>query len=139
MLDSLIDDRGRLIGTRITVLNLMPYFLDEHFTEQRIAQEYHLTLEQVGAARAYALAHAADVLEAHAAVEDRIDRRPAQSSDEHRSQVRRKLLDFKAWLEARRQKEAMQAAPSETSGSSPTLPSFRDWLTEQASHPPQGT
>lgn len=139
MANSVIDERGRLIGTRVTVLNLMPYLLDAQFTEQRLAQEYALTLEQVAAARAYAFVHAAEVLEAHAANEDRIDQRQPQISEKRRSEVRRKLQDFKQWLEDRRQQEAARSPLPESSRSTPTAPSFGAWLAEQASRPPQGT
>ncbi|HEX5442383.1 MAG TPA: DUF433 domain-containing protein, partial [Pirellulales bacterium] len=64
---NLIHDRGRgpeIIGTRITVYNLLPYLLDG-VTETEIAKLYGLTVEQVAASRAHALNHADAVLARH--------------------------------------------------------------------------
>jgi hypothetical protein len=43
-----------IIGPRLTVYHLMPYFLDPTVTEAYLCRLYQLTPEQVSAARAYA-------------------------------------------------------------------------------------
>lgn len=51
----LIHDRGRgpeIVGTRITVYNLLPYFLDETATEAFLCRPYKLTPAVAYAARA---------------------------------------------------------------------------------------
>lgn len=73
--ESLIHDRGRgpeIVGTRITVYHLLPYFLDPSATEAYICLVTQLTPEQVGAARAYVLNHADTVLAEHLKIEARI-------------------------------------------------------------------
>jgi uncharacterized protein (DUF433 family) len=65
MTSELIQDRGRgpeIAGTRITVYNLLPSFLDPSVTETEICRIYALTVEQVASARAYVLGHADTVL-----------------------------------------------------------------------------
>ena len=74
MESDLIHDRGRgpeLVGTRITVYNLLPHFLDPTATEDMLCREYDLTPEQVAAMRAYALHHADTVLAEHLRIEER--------------------------------------------------------------------
>lgn len=70
-----IRDRGRcreIIGTRITVYNQLPGFLDATVTEAATASCYELTLEQVAAARAYVLNHPDAVLAEHLRIEARV-------------------------------------------------------------------
>lgn len=67
-----IHDRGRgpeVVGTRITVYNLLPYFLDDSTTEAEIAELYELSVEQIAAARAYILNHADTILARHREIE----------------------------------------------------------------------
>ena len=68
----LIIDRGRLRGTRITVYNLLPYFLEPDTTEEHISSLYEITPQQVAALRAYALNHSDEVLAQHRRIEARI-------------------------------------------------------------------
>src|SRR5258708_37289695 len=71
----LIQDRGRgpeLLNTRITIYNLLPYFLDSTATETYICRLYDLTPEQVAAARAYVLNNLDTVLPEHAKIEARL-------------------------------------------------------------------
>ena len=71
----LIHDRGRgpeIVGTRITVYNLLPHFLDPSATEAYICRVYELTPEQVAAARAYVLNNPETVLAEHLAIEARM-------------------------------------------------------------------
>ncbi len=52
-----------MLGTRITVYNLLPHFLDPAMTEAEFCRFYELTPEHVAAARAYLLNNAETVLE----------------------------------------------------------------------------
>ena len=85
----LIHDRGRgpeIVGTRITVYNLLPYFLDSSATETGIAELYGLTIEQVAAARAYALNHADAVLARQGEIEARDARgNPPELVEQHKN------------------------------------------------------
>ena len=54
MATDIIQDRGRgpeIVGTRITVYNLLPHFLDPTATEASLCRLYELTAEQVAARR----------------------------------------------------------------------------------------
>jgi len=64
-------DGPEIVGMRITVYNLVPYFLDPEATEQSIADSYELTVEQVAAARAYVFAHFDKVMARHREIEER--------------------------------------------------------------------
>ena len=58
MTSDLIRDRGcgpEISGTRITVYDLLPHFLQPDDTESYICKLYDLTPEQVAAARAYVI------------------------------------------------------------------------------------
>ncbi len=71
MASDLIHDRGRgpeIVGTRITVYNLLPHFLDETATEAAICRMYELTPEQVAAARACVLNNPDTILAGHLAI-----------------------------------------------------------------------
>ena len=53
MANNIIHDRGRgpeIVGTRITIYNLLPEFLDPSVTEASLCELYELTPEQVAAA-----------------------------------------------------------------------------------------
>ncbi len=70
----IIHDRGRgpeIVGTRITVYNLLPYFLEPDTTEALICRIYGLSPEQVAAARAYVLNHFEGVTAMHQRIEAR--------------------------------------------------------------------
>lgn len=69
-----LHDRGRgpeLIGTRITVYNLLVDFLDGSYTEAEICGFYNITPQQVAAARAYILHHYEEVMAVHRRIEER--------------------------------------------------------------------
>jgi len=91
MNESLIHDRGRgpeLIGTRITVYNLIPYFLDPTATEDYLCRLYDLTREQVAAARAYVMTNFAEVMAANARIDERLRREyEAQDTPEFRARA----------------------------------------------------
>lgn len=75
MRPELIHDRGRgpeIVGTRITVYNLLPNLLDATASEAYICKLYDLTPEQVAAARAHVLNHPDEVLARHMEIEARI-------------------------------------------------------------------
>jgi uncharacterized protein (DUF433 family) len=74
MSNGIILDRGcgpQIAGRRITVFNLVPYFLDPDTTEAAICQTYELSPEQVAAARAYVLSHFDEVMAVHCRIEAR--------------------------------------------------------------------
>ena len=75
MATDLIHDRGRgpeILGTRITVFNLLPHFLDPTATESYICRLYELSPQQVAAARAYVLNNPDTVLSEHLEIERKI-------------------------------------------------------------------
>ena len=74
MSSDLIHDRGRgpeLVGTRITVYDLLVHFLQAADTEAYICKLYGLFPAQVAAARAYVLNNAETILARHLEIEER--------------------------------------------------------------------
>src|SRR3954451_11338583 len=109
MTTDLIHDRGRgpeLVGTRITVYNLLPHFLDPTATEAYLCRLYELTPEQVAAARAYVLNNPDTVLAAHLRIEARMAQGNPPEVVEQARRTHAALLNFKEWLDRRRQAEA---------------------------------
>src|SRR6476646_4534314 len=97
----LIHDRGRgpeIVGTRITVYNLLPHFLDSTATESYICQLYELTPEQVTAARAYVLNNAETVLAAYLKIEEQMTVGNSPEVIERAQQTHKAFLSFKDWL-----------------------------------------
>jgi uncharacterized protein (DUF433 family) len=138
MATDLIHDRGRgpeLVGTRITVYNLLPDFLDPTMTESAICQMYELTPEQVAAARAYILSNPETVLAEHLKIEARIAAGNPPEVIEQAKQTRATFLRFKEWLTERDKVESTSG--SSRNGSVP-FPTFREWLAEQESRPVEG-
>jgi uncharacterized protein (DUF433 family) len=138
MATDLIHDRGRgpeLIGTRITVYNLLPDFLDPTVTESSICQMYELTPEQVAAARAYVLNNPETVLAEHLKIEARIAAGNPPEVIEQAKQTRATFLRFKEWLTEREKAAAQESVAESTLGSGrngfPPFPTFREWLAEQ--------
>lgn len=126
----LIHNRGRgpeLVGTRMTIYNLIPDFRDPNRTEAEIAQEYHLTPEQVAAMRAYFVRHFDEVM----AENDRIDERvrkaiEAQDTPEFRAKwdaTHENFERFKEWV-AERKAEGLPS-PKELGD---WKPAFQEWL-----------
>src|SRR6516164_10529896 len=98
MATDLIHDRGRgpeILGTRITVYNLLPHFLDPAATEAFICQLYQLTPEQVAAARAYVLNNPDTVLERHLQIEARLAAGNPPEVIERAKQTHATFLKFK--------------------------------------------
>ncbi len=135
---NMIHDRGRgpeIVGTRITVYNLLPYFLDASATEEFICRVYELTAAQVAAARAYVLNHPDEVLAEHLKIEARIavGNPPEVIEAAKRTHVR--FLKFREWLAQReRQADAEHAAtrPSQRDETGLAgIPTFEQWLVER--------
>jgi uncharacterized protein (DUF433 family) len=111
----MIHNRGRgpeVVGTRTTVYQLLPYFLDATVTEQYIAKLYDLSVEQVAAARAYVLNNADTVLANHVKIEDRIAAGNRPEVIEQAKRTRERFLQFKEWLEKRKKadRESLERA-----------------------------
>jgi uncharacterized protein (DUF433 family) len=137
MESDLIHDRGRgpeIVGTRVTVYNLLPNFLDPAATEAYICQLYELTPEQVAAARAYVLNHADTVLARHLEIEAKIDLGNPAEVIERAKRTHADFVRFKNWLAEREQSAAGDVAegsnspnPGPNGGRVPTL---KQWLAE---------
>ncbi len=130
MRENLIHDRGRgpeIVGTRMTVFNLLPYFIDPEVTETYICQVCNLTPAQVSAARAYVFANADVVLDQHMQIEARIAQGNPPEVIENAQRTRATLQQFRQWLDEYR------AADNRTPSDHAVLPSFRDWVVGQKS------
>jgi uncharacterized protein (DUF433 family) len=142
MATDLIHDRGRgpeLIGTRITVYNLVPHFLDPEMTEDEICRFYELTPEQVAAARAYVLINAETVLAEHLKIEARMAAGNPPEVIAKAKETHAVFLQFKDWLAQRKESASSDsksgAAPGSGGNGSRGFPSFKYWLAEQESRP----
>jgi uncharacterized protein (DUF433 family) len=137
MANDLIHDRGRgpeIAGTRITVYNLLPYFLDPTATEAYLCRLYQLTPEQVAAARAFVLNNADTVLAEHLRIEERIAAGNPPQVIEQATRTRETFLRFKQWLAEREQSADAADDDGGPNGAGP-FPTFREWLVEQQSRP----
>ena len=108
MTTDLIQDRGRgpeIAGTRITVYDLLPYFLDAAATEAYICRLYELSPEQVAAARAYVLNNLESILAEHLKIEARMAAGNPPEVIEQAKKTHAAFLSFKQWL-AQRDKTA---------------------------------
>jgi uncharacterized protein (DUF433 family) len=136
----LIHDLGRgpeIEGTRITIDDLLPHFLDPGATEASICRRYGLTPEQVAAARAYVLNQPDLALGGHRDVEIEVASRNPPEVLEKAERARAALLSFKEWL-ARREIAAAQdrVAEGDAEKSRPDdrrSATFKAWLAEQES------
>lgn len=138
MSNELIHDRGRgpeIVGTRITVYNLLPYFLDHDVTENYIAELYKLTVEQVAAARAYALNNAEVVLRRHAEIEARMTAGNPPEVVEKLQRSNGRFLQFKEWAARRMEAETRvrENLTDESATASTPFPTFQEWLAQQSS------
>ena len=136
----IIQDRGRgpeIVGTRITVYDLLPYFLESDTTEALICRIYDfLTPQQVAAARAYVLNHFETVTAEHQRIE-------ARNAAGNPPEVVERLERTHAAFESFRQRRAEQARKKSTESVPPGLekgatgpapfPTFREWLASQES------
>lgn len=140
MTDNLIHNRGRgpeIVGTRITVYNLVPYFLDPEVTEAYVARVHDLSVEQVAAARAYVLSHADVVLERHMEIEARIAAGNPPEVIERAKRTHERFMQFKEWLAQRNKAEKGlpkgESAPIVDEPNRVSIPNFQDWLAMQPS------
>lgn len=136
MASELIHDRGRgpeISGTRITVYNLLPHFLDASTTEASICRMYELTPEQVAAARAYVLNNPETVLSRYLEIEARMAVGNPPEVMERAKQTHAAFLSFKDWLAKRQQDETRESTSTSSENGSEPLPSFQEWLAQQKS------
>lgn len=142
MITDLIHDRGRgpeIVGTRITVYNLLPDFLDPTATEADLCRVYELTPEQVAAARAYVLNNPDTVLAEHLKIEAKMAAGNPAAVIERAKQTHAAFVAFKEWLAKRKEAEAKGRAAEAASQSQPVpFPTFREWLAERDSRPAPG-
>src|SRR5207253_3515843 len=116
MSTDLIDDRGHIVGTRITVYNLLPDFLDPTKIEGLICRLYDLTPEQVAAARAFVLNHADTVLAEHLQIEARMAAGNPPEIIQQAEKTHATFLKFKQWLAERDRVAAEDDAAQAASG-----------------------
>jgi uncharacterized protein (DUF433 family) len=140
MATDLIHDRGRgpeLVGTRITVYDLLPHFIDPTATEEHICRMYELSPEQVAAARAYVLNNAATVLAEHLKIEARLAEGNSPAVVAQARETRATFLSFKEWLARRQEAEGHQRTAELRAGNgqkpSSHFPTFHEWLAERKS------
>lgn len=134
----LIHDRGRgpeLVGTRITVHNLLPHFLDPTATETHVCKLYDLTPEQVAAAWAYVLNHPDTVLAQHLAIEERIAEGNPPEVIEQARRTRATFLKFAEWVAKQRQEMATEDSGGIHAGADRDRAglglTFREWMATQ--------
>lgn len=128
MATELIHDRGRgpeLVGTRITVYNLLPNFLDPTATEAYLCRLYDLSPEQVSAARAYILNHPDTVLSRHLEIEARMAEGNPPEVIEQAERLHATFLRFKDWVMQQRQAREAEE-PSGCDGSDPEQAGARE-------------
>jgi uncharacterized protein (DUF433 family) len=131
MATELIHSGPEIIGTRINVYHLLPYFLDPTATEAQIAALYELTVEQVAAARAYVLNNPDTVLARHQEIEARLAAGNPPEILEQAKQTHESFLKFKQWLNDRQASETEGQSAADAPGPPPTL---REWLSLQQAH-----
>jgi uncharacterized protein (DUF433 family) len=134
MSTDLIQDRGRgpeIAGTRITVYNLLPSFLDPSVTEAEICRIYDLTAEQVAAARAYVLSNPDTVLAEHLKIEQRLAAANTPEAKAHAGRAMQTLREFKKWLHDHQEEERRYQEQHPPTGQFPT---FREWLKTRNGH-----
>jgi len=142
MTTGLINEVGDIIGTRITVYNLLPQFLDPTVTEAYLCRLYQLTPEQVSAARAHILNNLDTVLAQHLKIEDRIADGNAPEVVQQAERTRAAMRSFKEWLAEQEKAEAAkrmaESIPAEEGNNSREFPSFHEWLAQQEAHSGEG-
>lgn len=144
MSNEFIHNRGRgpeIVGTRITVYNLLPYFLDPEVTEEYIAKLYGLTIEQIAAARAAILNNAESVMSTHRKIEARIATgNPPEVADQLK-RTHERFVKFKQWLERKAENGRRAGADDAGTGQhgGTLLPAFREWLSQQPSQSREST
>ncbi len=142
MTSDLIHDRGRgpeLVGTRITVYDLLVHFLEPDDTEAYICKLYDLTPEQVAAARAYVLNNPEPVLARHLEIEARNAAGNPPELIEQAKKTHETFVKFKQWIaerdKARAEEAAAESASTGAGEGAPPFPSFREWVLQRESRP----
>jgi len=122
----LLHDRGRgpeLIGTRITIYNLIPDFLNANKTEKAICDFYKISPQQVAAARTYVLENYDAVMAKHREIEEWLNQDNPPELVEHAKVVRVRMKLYKEWMNLR-----SEAARERNGDSSPgSFPTFEEW------------
>ncbi|MBM4073155.1 MAG: DUF433 domain-containing protein [Planctomycetes bacterium] len=139
-MSDMIHDRGRgpeIVGTRITVYNLLEHFLDPTATEDYICRLYELSREQVAAARAYVLNHVDTVLAEHLAIEARLAAGNPPEVIERARQTHAAFVSFRRWLAERDNGASAKNGPE--SGTAQSIPTFREWLDAQPARTAEGS
>jgi uncharacterized protein (DUF433 family) len=138
---SQIEDRGgvpAIVGTRITVNDVLVYLFEPTMTEETISHLLDLTREQVAAVRAYILINPDTTLARHLEIEARSELavNPPEVV-ERLKQTMETFAAFKAWFAKREAEEAIEkVAAGHGTG---RYPSFREWLAESESRQSTGT
>jgi hypothetical protein len=139
MASDLIKDEGqetRISGTRLTVYDLLPYFIDPTATEEFIGRVYDLTVEQVAAARASVFANADTVLARHLQIEERLAIGNPPEVIEKARAMHARFVAFRKWLADREAEDRESLASNGDESADPDrIPSFREWLAREAAHP----
>jgi uncharacterized protein (DUF433 family) len=146
MATDLIQDRGRgpeIVGTRITVYNLLSNFLGPTATEASICRIYDLTPQQVAAARAYVLNNPETVLAEHLRIDARMSEGNPPEVIEQAKQTHAAFMNFKEWLVQRQHAAAQETSAQSASESNPNgpngFPTFREWLAEREPRSAKGS
>jgi uncharacterized protein (DUF433 family) len=145
MRTNLIHDRGRgpeIVGTRVTVYNLLPDFLEPELTENDLCRLYELTPEQVAAARAYVLDNCQTVWAKHAEIEARIAIGNPPEVIEAAQKTHAEFLAFREWLAQRENAKASEITVDVTAehgrNGPGQFPTFREWLAQRESRLTEG-
>jgi uncharacterized protein (DUF433 family) len=141
MVADIIHDRGRgpeIAGTRITVYNLLPHFLDPTESEEAICRLYDLAPEQVAAARAYVLSHPDTVLAEHLKIEARMAAGNAAEDVEKAGRVHADFVKFREWIAERDAAAAENENANKLRSRSAEFPTFREWVAQRARQPAGG-
>jgi uncharacterized protein (DUF433 family) len=107
----LIHDRGRgpeLVGTRITVYDLIPYLLDPYYSDDiPLAAWPSVTPEGLAALKAYIADHRDEVMAKHWEIESRVIREwAAQCTPENLArwhETGQWMEEFRAWIAERQE------------------------------------
>lgn len=124
-----IINRGRgpeIEGTRITVLNLIPY-LEDGFGLREIQDILSITPGQLEAALAYLEENRETLMEMHRRIEERNARGNPPEVQEKLAQSSRRLALFKEWLDLKKQ-EGKKNGPQLSPSRAILLQQFEDWL-----------
>ena len=130
-----IEDRPggpAIVGTRITVDDVLVYLLDPLMTEDSIGRLLSLSIQEVAAARAYVLANPDTALARHLEIETRPEGINPPEVIERARRTHDSLVAFKTWLAARNAEEASDQAADEVHPG--RRPSFREWIADQESN-----